>query len=101
MEQKGVRIFLASMLGGVLYVFGSLAVLVLTAKSYCDHRPPILVFAVLGFLLTALTVWSAWSRSGSSKVMFVLPGTFFLLGTAIPSWLFVHAVKVCAEQVGR
>ena len=101
MEQTGVRIFLLSMFCGVLYVFGSLAVLVLTAKSYCDHRTVALLFALLGFLLTALTIYGAATRPPGSRIMFLLPGTFFLLGTAIPTWLFLHAVRVCAVQAGR
>ena len=101
MEQTGVRIFLASMLCGVLYVFGSLAVLVLTARTYCEHRPAILAFAVVGFLLLALTAAGARYQNSGSKVMFVLPATFFLLGTGIPTWLFVHALRVCAVQAGR
>ncbi len=101
MEQTGVRILLLTMFCGVLYVFGSLAVLVLTAKTYCDHRTSIAVFALLGFLLTAVTAYTAWSRREGSRVVFVLPGTFFLLGTAIPAWLFIHAINVCATQAGR
>ncbi|MGI4756587.1 MAG: hypothetical protein ACRYGF_07030, partial [Janthinobacterium lividum] len=70
MEQTGVRIFLASMFGGVLYVFGSLAVLVLTAKSYCLRRAPILAFAVVGFLLIAAMVFAARSRPSGSRLVF-------------------------------
>ena len=101
MEQSGVRLFLLSIFCGVLYVFGSLAVLVLTAKSYCNHRTLTLLFTLLGFMLTGLTVYGAVTRRKVSGIMFLLPGTFFLLGTGIPLWLFLHAVKVCVVQVGR
>lgn len=98
LDQATVRMILASLFAGVLYLFGSLAVLVLTARTYCDHRTPILLYALLGFALTGLTLWNASRRSGSGKFVFVLPGTFFLLGTAIPTWMAVHAVTVCVSQ---
>ncbi|MGI4852732.1 MAG: hypothetical protein ACRYF4_01645 [Janthinobacterium lividum] len=98
MEQTGVRIFLLSMFCGVLYVFGSLAVLVLTAKTFCDHRTVALVYALLGFLLTGLTAYVAYRQRDGSRLIFMLPGTFFLLGTGIPTWLFLHAAKVCAAH---
>lgn len=99
MEQTGVRIFLASLFGGILYVFCSLAVLVVTAHSYCEHRTSILLFSIFGFVWMGLTFRNAW-RSSGSKLIFVLPGTFFLLGTAIPTWIFLHALKVCAVRAG-
>lgn len=86
------------MFGGVLYIFGSLAVLVLTAKTYCDHRTVALLYSMLGFVLTGLTVYGAYRQRDGSRVMFMLPGTFFLLGTGIPTWLFLHAAKVCAAR---
>ncbi len=100
LKQTEVRIFLASLFGGILYVFSSLTVLVVTAHSYCEHRTPILLFCLLGFGLTGLTIRNAW-RTDGSKLIFVIPGTFFVLGSAIPAYIFLHGVRVCAVGAGR
>ena len=101
LDQAGVRIFLLTMFAGVLYVFGSLAVLVLTARSYCEHRLPIAAFAFAGLLFMVSTVVAARNRPPGARIMFVLPVTFFLLGTGIPGWISLHALEVCAAGVGR
>ncbi len=101
LKQAGVRVLLASLFGGVLYVFGSLALLVFTAHMYCAMRVPFLIYGVLGFLLTALVLRSGWHQGGQARAVFLLPAVFFLLGTLIPLWRFVDAVRVCAAQAGR
>ena len=101
MERTGVRLVLLLLFCGVLYVFGSLAVLVLTAKEMCSHRLLFALFALSGFALLACTGWAAATRRDGSRAVFLLPAVFFLLGTGIPAWMLSHALKVCAAAGAR
>ena len=102
LKQSGVRILLGSLFGSVLYVFGSLALLVFASGASCDMRPVFLLYGLIGVALSGLVVRGAWGqKGGTSSIVFVLPVTFFLLGTAIPVWRFLHTVRVCAVGAGR